>query len=123
MSDPDDKNWPEEVANALGASQHIPLVRRGAQGPLGLLQLRTELSQRLRSGGGRPTDPDWTIRRIVPFKPAGWAELERFAERLTAVGRTVSPAQLAAFLIERGLAELEEGIAREGDSALKAMVG
>lgn len=107
-------------ADALGASRAVEVSAEHAQGPLGLVQLRAEVENRLRSSGGRPTDPAWTIRRVVPFKPDGWAELEELAARLTARGRSVSPAQLAALLIERGLADLEEGIARDGESALGA---
>ncbi len=122
MGHPDSNPAGAAIATALGASRRIP-VSTDAQGPLGLVQLRSELALRLQSDGGRPTDPAWTIRRIVPFRPAGWAELQEFAARLTAQGRSVSPAQLAALLIERGLAQLEEGVAREGDSALRAVVG
>lgn len=108
------------LAAALGASRTLE-VAGDAQGPLGLVQLRADVENRLRSTGGRPTDPDWTIRRVVPFKADGWAELEEIAARLTARGRSVSPAQLAALLIERGLADLEEGLARDGDAALGAL--
>lgn len=122
MGHPDSKPAAAEIAAALGASRRIP-VNTDAQGPLGLVQLRSELALRLQSDGGRPTDPAWTVRRIVPFRPAGWAELQEFAARLTAQGRSVSPAQLAALLIERGLAQLEEGVARDGDAALRTVVG
>lgn len=117
-----DTNPAGRLASALGASRTATLSPRGAQGPLGLLQLRAEVDYRLRSSGGRPTDPAWTVRRVVPFRPDGWAELEEFAARLTAAGRAVSPAQLAAILIERGLAALEDGVARDGDAALTSMV-
>lgn len=114
----------EGIAAALGASRTFHVTGGTlSQGPLGLAQLRAEVSERLRSSGGRPTDPDWTVRRVVPFREAGWAELQEFAARLTAQGRSVSPAQLAALLIERGLAQLEAGVEREGDAALRAVVG
>lgn len=122
MSRPE-KTRSAELAAALGASRRAALPVRGAQGPLGLLQLRAEVEHRLRSTGGRPTDPDWTVRRVVPFRADGWAELEQLSARLTSSGRSVSPAQLAALLIERGLADLEAGIAREGDAALREVVG
>ena len=123
MRKPVDPSRPEDVALALGASRHVALSPHSAQGPLGLVQLRSEVADRLRSSGGRPTDPTWTVRRVVPFRPSGWAELEVLAARLTSAGRAVSPAQLAAVLIERGLAELEAGVAREGDVALRNVVG
>ncbi len=124
MAKANSKDPVAEIADALGASRHVH-VEAGAQaqGPLGLLQLRSELALRLQSDGGRPTDPSWTVRRVVPFRPAGWAELQEFAARLTAQGRAVSPAQLAALLIERGLAQLEEGVERDGDAALRTVVG
>lgn len=121
MGHPDSESAGAEIANALGASRRLR-VSTDAQGPLGLVQLRSELALRLQSEGGRPTDPAWTVRRIVPFRESGWAELQEFAARLTAQGRSVSPAQLAALLIERGLAQLEEGVAREGDAALRTVV-
>ncbi len=122
MGHPDSKPAGAAIAKALGASRRVA-VSADAQGPLGLVQLRSELALRLQSDGARPTDPAWTVRRIVPFREAGWVELQEFAARLTAQGRSVSPAQLAALLIERGLAQLEEGVAREGDAALRTVVG
>ena len=65
----------------------------------------------------------WTVRRVVPFRRDGWTELESFAARLTASGRSVSPAQLAAIRIERALVALENGVAHDGDIALERMVG
>jgi hypothetical protein len=46
------------------------------------------------------------MRRVVPFKEKGWRELERLAESCSVEGQTISPSQLAALLIERGLQEL-----------------
>jgi hypothetical protein len=37
-------------------------------GPLDLLQLRAEVAARLKSSGGRPTDPNWDVQRLVPFQ-------------------------------------------------------
>lgn len=123
MTRPRHNATPSPLATGLGASRTVSLTPGGGQGPLGLLGLHAEVTARLRSSGGRPTDPTWTVRRVVPFRPEGWSELEVFAARLSAAGRTVSPAQLAAILIERGLEELEDGVARDGDIALKEVVG
>ena len=97
----------ERVAKALGAQRPLPLDGLPSQGPLDLLQLRAELSRRLRSTGGRPTDPEWSLRRIIPFKEKGWRDLERLAVRCSQEGQAVSPSQLAALLIERGLRDLK----------------
>ena len=112
----------ERLARGLGASRTVTLHDRSAQGPLGMLQLRAELVARLQSSGGRPTDPTWTLRRQVMFNPDRWHDLERLAERLSETGRKVSPAQLAALLVERGLADLAEEIERGGGDEVTASV-
>lgn len=93
----------DRIAGEPGAERIIPLERLPSQGPLDLLELRTEIRRRLRSTGGRPTDPDWDVRRLVPFRREGWQELERLAKVCEQEGQHVSPSQLAALLIERGL--------------------
>lgn len=98
----------DRIAEALGAERIIPLERLPSQGPLDLLELRTEIRRRLRSTGGRPTDPNWDVRRLVPFRREGWQELERLAKACEKEGQHVSPSQLAALLIERGLASLKK---------------
>lgn len=80
----------------------IPLGRR-ALGPMGLLALSPMLTSRLVCGGGRPTDPAWTFRRLVPFRPETWRRLTAEAQRLSTPARRLTPAQLAAILIEREL--------------------
>ncbi|MEM6454781.1 MAG: hypothetical protein AAF772_06770 [Acidobacteriota bacterium] len=95
------------IAQALGAQRTVALDGLPSQGPLDWLQLRAELGKRLRSSGGRPTDPHWTVRRVIPFKEEGWRDLERLAARCSREGQTVSPSQLAALLIERGLRDLD----------------
>ena len=97
----------KRVTKALGATRSLPVAGLPSQGPLDLLQLRAELGRRLRSSGGRPTDPEWSVRRLIPFKEKRWRELERLAERCRDGGQTVSPSQLAALLIERGLKDLK----------------
>jgi hypothetical protein len=103
------KSLPDDrVAEALGATRRIPLDRLPSQGPLDLLELRAEVQRRIRSTGGRPTDPAWDVRRLVPFRKEGWQELERLARVCEQEGQHVSPSQLAALLIERGLASLKK---------------
>lgn len=97
---------PARVSRALGSSRVVPVADTPSRGPLDLLQLRAEVERRLKSSGGRPTDPDWTMTRVVRFQPSRWEELEQLAATLSQEGRTVSPSQLAAMLVERGLVEL-----------------
>jgi len=96
----------DSVAAALGASRVVD-VGRGIGGPLDLLALRSEVSSRLRSSGGRPTDPDWTIARQVPFKQESWDRLRDLAAEVGTSQRRVGAAQLAAILVEHGLEEVE----------------
>jgi DNA-binding transcriptional MerR regulator len=96
------------IADALGASRVVELGSKTVGGPLELLALREEFNQRLRSSGGRPTDPAWTVTRLVPFKEENWTRLQDLASEIGVSGRRVGPAQVAALLIENSLEELEE---------------
>jgi hypothetical protein len=95
---------PDDVRAALGAHQPIPLRTR-PHGPFGVLELQAELAERLRthSSAGRPSDPDWTIRRLVGFRPETWRALTEIAARASTPQRRISPGQVAARLIEDGL--------------------
>lgn len=57
----------------------------------------------LRSSGGRPTNPNWTMKRQVPFSPETWRDLETRAEICSDKGKRIGPGQLAAFLIEEAV--------------------
>src|ERR1700732_3466550 len=93
----------DELARGLGAE------RRGQAKPspgyFGATQLAAELAHRLRvpPNGGRPTDPTWTERRIVPLRPGTLERLNADADRLG-----IEPMQLAALLIEKGLDSVEQ---------------
>jgi hypothetical protein len=98
---------PEELAKALGASMIIPL-RGKADGPAGAASLLHQVHHRLVSRGGRPSDPEATIRRLVPLRKSVWKQIQAKAKDLSRRrGRSVSPGQLAAVLLEQGLAHFE----------------
>ena len=94
------------LSKALGSSRVVPVAASASRGPLELLHLQAEVERRLRPAGGRPTDPNWTLSRVVRFNPERWQALADFAATLSKEGRTVSPAQLASILVERGLVEI-----------------
>jgi len=93
----------DKLAQGLGA-QRRGRVEAGA-GYFAAAQFAAELALRLRvpANGGRPTDPTWTERRIVPLRQLTLQRLNADAGRLR-----VEPMQLAALLIEKGLERLEE---------------
>jgi hypothetical protein len=47
---------------------------------------------------------------LVPFRKERWQELERLARACEQKGQRVSPSQLAALLIERGLESLKKSV-------------
>ena len=102
------KNDKAKLAEALGASRVVEVGQKSIGGPLDMLALREEFSQRLRSSGGRPTDPSWKVSRQVPFKEESWERLQHIASEVGASGRRVGPAQVAALLLENSLEEIED---------------
>ena len=52
--------------------------------------------------GGRPSDPKWNVRRVIPLKEASWNYLRQQSGKLR-----VSPGHLAAMLLEREIAYLK----------------
>ncbi len=99
-----DMDWKK----ALGASRTVSVRNAKGRSPVDLLALCEEISTRIRSTGGRPTDPAWTVERQVPFREETWKALKKLAAQLRIVNAKVSPAQLAALLIERAVAALQE---------------
>lgn len=88
------------IGGALGASRVVRLEGSRAGGPLGWMKLAQTLQTRLVSRGGRPSDPHWDTKRLVPFRRRTWERLSQEAKELSTHGRKVGPAQLAAILIE-----------------------
>ncbi len=100
------KNKQNKIARILGADRVVHLKSHGKKGPLGWLQLAQEVQDSLQSTGGRPSVPERDIKRLVPFNEHIWSQLSRKANTFSRKGNKISPAQLAAFLVEKGFAEL-----------------
>jgi hypothetical protein len=96
----------QDFGAALGASRSFA-VESKPHGPYGVAALLDELQNRLVSRGGRPSDPGPTIRRLVPIKKQVWRSLKAQAAFLSNRGKRVSPAQLAALLVEKSVSEFE----------------
>ena len=64
---------------------------------------RDELSPCVVSSGGRPTNPDWDMRRALPLSAATYEALQSVADQLSTDERIISPMQVAAFAVEKAL--------------------
>ena len=90
------------IAAALGAERRGAVPATG--GYFGALQLLGEIDVRFRvpAGGGRPTDPRWTERRLVPLAPRTLARLEAITAKVRQrEGVNLGPMQVAALLLEK----------------------
>ncbi len=94
-----------KMTRALAAQKAKRLARQPVavpgQAPGLWSELAEEGNRRLRSGGGRPTSAEWTVRRLIPLKKEDWDHLVRLGRRLG-----LSGGQLAALLVEHGLKRL-----------------
>jgi len=103
-----------KIAKGLGAEGRGKVAARG--GYFGAMQLLADIEARFRvpSGGGRPTDPAWTERRLLPLAPRTLKKLEEIAARVREHGvANLEPMQLAALLIEKTTEKLSEDDAEE----------
>jgi hypothetical protein len=104
----------DKIAKGLGAERR-GTVKTGS-GYFGAMQLVADVQERFRapSGGGRPTDPSWTERRLVPLAPKTLARLEVVAGKIREHGGVaIEPLQLAGLLLERAADEIDEKAAED----------
>ena len=98
-----------KIAKGLGAERVGKIAPQG--GYFGALQLLADIEARFRvpEGGGRPTDPQWTERRLVPLTAKTLGRLEEITAKVCKQGGvSVEPMQLAALLLEKTTIELSE---------------
>ncbi|MGH2669554.1 MAG: hypothetical protein ACRDH5_10675 [bacterium] len=103
----------DKIAKGLRAERRGKVAASG--GYFGAMQLLADLEARFRvpSGGGRPTDPGWTERRLLPLAPRTLKKLEEMSAKVREQGMNVEPMQLAALLIEKTTEQLGEDEAEE----------
>lgn len=107
----------DRIARGLGGRKKGKLYPTG--GYPGAAQLAAEVQERFRvpPGGGRPTDPSWSDKRLVPIAPRTLERLQRMAKRLLDdTGLRVEPMQLAAILLETTTERIEAESARPARS-------
>lgn len=103
----------DKIAKGLGAERRGKVSAGG--GYFGAMQLLADIEARFRvpTGGGRPTDPSWTERRLLPLAPKTLKKLEDMSAKVREHGMSVEPMQLAALLIEKTAEQLSEEEAEE----------
>ena len=92
----------DKIAKGLRGVRQGKVVAQA--GYFGAMQLVANLGERLRVpvGGGRPTNPNWTERRLVPLTSATLKHLEELAEKIRADrGVSIEPMQIAAIFLEK----------------------
>jgi len=103
----------DKIAAGLGAERRGKISATG--GYFGAMQLVADIEARFRvpAGGGRPTDPRWTERRLVPLAPRTLKRLEAITAKVREhEGVNVEPMQLAALLLEKTTEQLSEDEAK-----------
>jgi hypothetical protein len=104
----------DKIAEGLGAERKGKVYATG--GYFGAMQLVADIEAKFRvpAGGGRPTDPQWTERRLVPLAPETLERLEAITSRVRKHGGiNVEPMQLAALLLEKTARQLSEAEAQK----------
>jgi hypothetical protein len=104
----------EKIAKGLGAERRGKVSAKG--GHFGAIQVLADVEATFRvpAGGGRPTDPRWTERRLVPLAPQTLERLEEITSRVREHGGVnVEPMQLAALLLEKTTRQLSEAEAEK----------
>jgi hypothetical protein len=104
----------DKIARALGAERGGRVAAKS--GYFGALQLLADVEARFRvpARGGRPTDPRWTERRLVPLAPRTLERLEEMSDKIRERGHvSLEPMQLAGLLLERTMDQLSDEDAEE----------
>ena len=104
----------DRIAKGLGAERRGKVSATG--GYFGAMQLLADVEAKFRvpAGGGRPTDPRWTERRLVPLAPETLKRLEDITSRVREHGGVnVEPMQLAALLLEKTARQLSDAEAEK----------
>ena len=97
----------DKIARGLGAKRQGKVNATG--GYFGALQVLAAIEARFRvpRGGGRPTDPKWIERRLLPLAPRTLKRLEMLSAKVRQRGGVaVEPMQLAALLLEKTAEQL-----------------
>lgn len=98
----------KEIEGITGASQHEDIRVPFYYAPPFLDILKTELSRKLKSCGGRRTIPGRNVIRKVRFSDLNWDRLKKVSSEWSEEGASISPAQVASVIVEISLSRFEE---------------
>jgi hypothetical protein len=104
----------DKIARGLGAERRGKVAPSG--GYFGALQLIADIKARFRvpAGGGRPTDPNWTEKRLLPLRPRTLERLEKLTSKIQGPGGIkIEVMQFAALLLEKKVEQLSLKETRE----------
>lgn len=96
----------DKIAKKLGARREGKVEAQ--DGYFGAMQLVAAIQARFRvpSSGGRATNPEWSMKRLVGLSPETLRRLEDLARSASETGDTsIEPMQLAALLLENAVAK------------------
>jgi len=96
----------KDISKILGSQKAVPLETQNLDGPLKYLALIREVNTRIKSKVGSPSDSKKTRYHNIPLTDKVWKKLNQKAKMVPGK-KTLSASQLAAFLIEHGLKDLE----------------
>lgn len=94
----------DKIAKKLGAERRgeVPAT----SGYFGAVQLAADIEARFRppAKGGRPTDPNWKVKRLVGLSTDTFDRLQRFTRKInTREPIHIGPMQVAALLLEHAI--------------------
>lgn len=90
----------DRLAKILGAKHREAIQVPFYYTPRFFNELREQLQRSLSSRGGRPSVPGWQVVRKTRYSKKTWQTLEQLAENWSQGGTSVSPAQVAARIVE-----------------------
>ena len=93
----------DKIARILGAKHREAVQVPFYYTPAFMGQVREHLQKRLESRGGRPTVIEWKVVRKTRYSEQTWKALEEMAEKWSSGGASISPAQVAATIVEDAL--------------------
>lgn len=93
----------DKIARILGANRREAVQVPFYYTPAFLGQVREHLKRRLASRGGRPSVVEWNVVRKTRYSEQTWKALEDMAEKWSRGGASISPAQVAATIIEEAV--------------------